>query len=53
MADSKGSVKRSAEDRQYSLGLNLKAGETYYLLVEATDADVGQLFDYRVTSSIK
>ncbi|ADO55814.1 hypothetical protein NS115_19740 [Paenibacillus jamilae] len=53
VADSNGSVKRSAEERQYRLGLNLKAGETYYLLVEATDADVGQLFDYRVTSTIK
>ncbi|MCF2718383.1 hypothetical protein [Paenibacillus sp. 203] len=53
VADSNGSIKRSAEDRQYRLGLNLKAGQDYYLLVEVANPEVGQLFDYRVTSTIK
>ncbi|QYK61356.1 hypothetical protein [Paenibacillus sp. S25] len=53
VADSNGRIKRSAADRQYRLGINLEAGQNYYLLVEATNAEIGQLFDYRVTSTIK
>lgn len=53
VADSNGRIKRSAADCQYRLGINLEAGQNYYLLVEAANAEIGQLFDYRVTFTIK
>ncbi|AHM65379.1 hypothetical protein LK13_21175 [Paenibacillus polymyxa] len=53
LADSNGHFIRYANDREYSLGKNLEAGKWYYLVVETPGAELGQLFDYKVTSTIK
>lgn len=53
LADSSGHFIRYANDREYSLGKNLEAGKWYYLVVETPGAELGQLFDYKVTSTIK
>ncbi|MMZ50665.1 hypothetical protein D1872_123840 [compost metagenome] len=53
LADSNGHFIRYAEDRQYSLGKNLEAGKWYYLVVETPGAEQGQLFSYKITSTIK
>ncbi|MNW51977.1 hypothetical protein D3C74_294770 [compost metagenome] len=53
LADSNGHFIRYANDREYSLGKNLEAGKWYYLVVETPGAELGQLFDYKITSTIK